>query len=285
MVEIKKLRISITLLLIILMLSSITVYAQKKTGFVVVNKTGAWESDDPLDIRSKSMKGYAYIEFEYSNAILGSWQSNIEIILTGEAGDRIVGAYIIEIPELRFKIEYYKILCPGMFMNIGEKISNELKIVVGDKVMYDKNQTASWPYTTRLNTRIYYSIWRSSNNTLTIVVQDYYGSIFKNLSIFWSMNLTYTGKPLTLKIKLWKNSGKPSQISSYIYFNDVVENKIYKEMLGIKKLNIGTSVMFYTSLGFLIIALIANIFSKNLTRGEKTEEMEKSVKKKKRKKK
>jgi len=268
-------RIVTTSIIIILVLLTLpAIYGQDEAGFVVSNKVGIWESEDPTDIRSGNTDGYSEIEFLYPGAVLGSWQSNIEITLSSESGDMVIGAFIVQVPEIGFKIEYYESLKPGSILGIGQVISNELRIYLDGEQVYYRNATATWPYDTRLNTRIYYSLWRSGEDTLSIIVQDYYGKIYENSSIYWSANITYTGEPLNLKILVWKKSNGKSQISSYLYFNDVVENEVYTEKLEVKKLNIDMSIMFYTSIGFLIIALVSNIFSKNLMRKEETEVVE-----------
>ncbi len=277
--------VTASIIIVLILLTLPAIYGQDDTGFVVSNKVGVWESEDPVDIRSGNTEGYSEIEFLYPDAVLGSWQSNIEITLSSEGGDKVIGAFIVQVPEIGFKIEYYESLKPGSILGIGQVISNELRIYLGGEQVYYRNATATWPYDTRLNTRIYYSLWRSSEDTLSIIVQDYYGKIYENSSIYWSANVTYTGEPLNLKILVWKKSNGKSQISSYLYFNDVVENEVYTEKLEVKKLNIDMSIMFYTSIGFLIIALVSNIFSKNLMRKEETEVVEEKKPEKKRKKK
>ncbi len=285
----KRIGIAVTVFILLLMMLQIThsiVMAEENKDFIVKEEVGKWEKKSATEMQTAKEKGMAKLVLEYTNADLESWQGNIQLSLSGEAGDKIYGSYIVEIPESNFSIEYRKVLYPGFFMGIGDKKSIELRIIYNGNILYSKNETATWPFFPRLDTRIYYSIWRRNLNTLGVIVQDYYGHIFDNLSVFWTGNITYIDKPQTLRIIVTKNSEKPSQLSSYLYYNDVVEGKKYETKLNAKILSIDTSIMFYTSIGFLLIALTANIFSKSLTKKveKPPAEVKKPQKKKKRKK-
>lgn len=279
---------AIAVTLIFMMLSTIAIYtasADKNKDFIVSEIIGKWEASKSTEIRTAKEAGMSKLVLEYPDVVLGSWQGNIQLSLTGDHRDTLYGKYIVEIPELNFSIEYDKKVIPDIFIGIGGRKSNELTVKYNGKVLYSKNETAKWPFGTRLDTRIYYSIWRNNTDTLGILLQDYYGAILSNISIFWEGNITYAGYPLTLRIVVIKDSKKPAQLSSYLYYNDVVEDKVYRENLNIKTLDIGTSIMFYTSIGFLLIALIANVFSKRLKEGKREEIAEvKETPKKKRKK-
>ena len=285
---IRAVNITVTTFILLILLFQITqnvVLAEGNKDFIVKEKIGKWDKAKTTEMQTAKEKGIAKLVLEYPNANLGSWQGNIQLSLSGESGDKISGKYIIELSELNFTIEYSETLYPGIFMGIGDRKSIELKIKHGDKILYLRNETATWPFSPRLDTRIYYSIWRRNTDMLGIIVQDYYGHIFENLSVFWTGNITYNGQPLTLRIIVVKNSEKNAQLSSYLYYNYVVEGKKYEGELSVKPLSVDTSIMFYTSIGFLLIAIIANIFSKSLTKTaqEKAPKPAQPKKKKKRK--
>ena len=281
-----RIKITITILLaaILLISSYILVYSQEG-GFIVKEKKGEWEKISDIEIRSKKTAGENTITLEYPKAILGSWQGNIDIDISGETGDNITVIYVVEIDEIGFKIEYYENYIPGSIGPIGEWRRNRLTIYLNNTIMFDKIEEANWPFDTRLNTRIYYTLYRSGDDTLKIVVQDYYGDIYKDKSIYWSNETYYSGNEVNLRIRISKYSKKPSQIISYLFFNDVIENEIYTEELNVKKLNVDMNALFYLSLGFLIAALAVNIFTKILTPKEEVKREEKVKTKKRRKKK
>ena len=265
----RSVNITVTTFILLILLFQTTqnmVLVEGNKNFIVKEKVGKWDKATAIEIQTAKEKGTAKLVLEYPNVDFGSWQGNIQLSLSGETGDKVSGRYIVELLELNFTIEYSETLYPGIFMGIGDKKSIELEIKHNDKILYFRNETATWPFSPRLDTRIYYSIWRRNDNMLGIIVQDYYGHIFENLSVFWTGNITYAGQPLTLRITAVKNSGKPAQLSSYLYYNDIVKGKKYEGELNIKPLSIDTSIMFYTSIGFLLIAIVANIFSKSLTK-------------------
>jgi hypothetical protein len=270
----------ITLLITIILTSTHNIVYSQEGGFIVKEKLGEWEVVSDVEIRSGRTSGESLLIMEYPKAILGSWQGNIDVDASGEPGDNITILYTVEIEEIKFKIEYYESYVPGYFGPIGEKRMNRLTIYLADIIVYNKIEVATWPYDTRLNTRIYYTIYRSGEDSLRLTVQDYYGQINENKSIYWSDEILYNGNEVTLRISIWKRSDKPSQIMSYLFYNEVIENEIYEEQFNARKLNIDMNIIFYLSLGFLVVALSANIFTRVLTPKVEIRKEEKPIRKK-----
>lgn len=255
----------------LLIVLSMVICGQAKSihceDFVIEEIVGGWEEYTPTKAISKYSAGASKIVLVARNVSLGSWSSNIHVVLIGTEGDLIESAYLVEIPELGFKIEYRKNLVVGGALGMGEVKSIRLSIALKGEVMYVKNVTARWPFENRLDTRIYYSIWRVANaSKLNIVVQDTYGDLHEHVGVYWRHSVDYLGTPLTLKIAIAKNSSKESQLISNVYFNEVVPNASYDENRPIPMLDIGTMELFYASLSFLVIAIVVNVVARTIPR-------------------
>lgn len=253
--------IVIALIIILTLANSIpTIYSQ--TEFRVVDFTGEWDLMEKDHIKSKASRGYTYIVLEEANVVLGSWFTTIDLTLTGQHGDKIQGAYIIEIPEMNLTLKYIEEYSPGSFFDFGYSRKNTLTITIGDKPVYTSMEEANWPFDTRLNTRIYFGIWRVDKDNLAIQITDYYGEINSNRSVYWFTKIEYHGETLTLRLKLEKKSSVDSTIEAYLYYNEVERDKIVGGEVEVRLLSIDSAALFYASLGFLIIAIIANFTSR-----------------------
>ena len=237
------------------------VYAQEE--FHVKDYKGEWDITEKDHIKSKSSNGYNYIELEEDGVVLGSWLTTIDLDLSGEQGDTITGKYIISIPELNFTLKYIEEYRPGWYLDIGAERVNNLIVSINDSKLYSLTDNAKWPFDTRLNTRLYFGIWRIDKDHLEIKLTDYYGKINENKSIYWNYKIKYNGETLTLLIRIEKDSSKKSVLEAYLYYNNLERDKIIGQEIEIRLLSIDSAALFYLSLGFLIIAIVANFTSRS----------------------
>lgn len=252
----------VILAIIIIVLSVIPYHAYSQNEFKIIDFTGEWEIAEPDHLKSKPSSGHSYIVLEYSNIVLGSWLTTIDLTATGQQGDTIEAKYTISITELNFTLTYLEKYTPGWIFDIGSNRKNELKIQLNGETIYTKYDEASWPFDTRLNTRIYFGIWRSDKDNLVIRITDYYGQINGNRSIYWTQKIGYNGESLTLTLRIDKESKLESTVEAYLYYNSVERDKIIGEDIEVRLLNIDSAALFYASLGFLIIAIVANFTSR-----------------------
>ena len=249
-------------LITFLVIAILTPHIYSQTEFRVVDFTGEWELMEKDHIKSKPSSGYTYIVLEEADVVLGSWFTTIDLTLSGTEGDMIDGAYIIEIPELNLTLQYVEEYRPGTFLDFGYYRKNILTVTIGERKVYNSMDEANWPFDTRLNTRIYFGIWRIDKDSLAIQITDYYGDINSNRSVFWSTKIGYNGEALTLRLKLEKKSSAESTLEAYLYYNEVERDKIIGEEVEVRLLSIDSAALFYASLGFLIVAIVANFTSR-----------------------
>jgi len=271
---------AILVMVIIIALSMIPHQVYSQNEFKIVDFTGEWEVAEPDHIKSKPSSGHSYIVLEYSNVVLGSWLTTIDLTATGQQGDTIETKYTIDIPELNFTLTYLEKYNPGWIFDIGSRRKNELKIELNGEIVYNIYDEADWPFDTRLNTRIYFGIWRIDKDNLEIRITDYYGQINGNRSIYWTQKIGYNGESLTLTLRIDKNSQAESTVEAYLYYNTVERDKIIGENIEVRLLNIDSAALFYASLGFLIIAIVANFTSRTWKYYEKKLEKPEEPKKK-----
>ena len=266
--------------ILVTLLVSLATYGYAQEPFRVVDFTGEWEVMNRDHLKSKPSSGQTYIVIEEDNVVLGSWYTTIDLSLSGSQGDMIDAKYILEMPEIGFRITYIERYSPGGILDIGFYRYNELRIEMGGEVEYLKTDEARWPQDTRLNTRIFFGTWRIDKDNIVIEVTDYYGEINSNRSIYWSKKIPYNGESLSLIIKIEKNSGKDSVVEAYLYYNEVERDKIIGPDVEIRLLSIDSAALFYASLGFLIVAIVANFTSRTWRYYEAKLEAEKLAKKK-----
>lgn len=255
-------RYTVYAIITILFIAILIPHVYSQTEFKVVDFTGEWDLMEKNHIKSRPSSGYTYIVLEESNVVLGSWFTTIDLSLTGTQGDKIEGAYIIEIPELNLTLKYGEEYVPGGFFDFGYSRKNSLIITIGNVDVYTLVEEADWPFDTRLNTRIFFGMWRIDKDNLAIQITDYYGDINSNRSVFFFKRIGYNGEALTLRLILEKRSNSESTIEAYLYYNEVERDKIIGEEIEVRLLSIDSAALFYASLGFLIIAIVANFTSR-----------------------
>ena len=232
--------------------------------FIIKEKIGEWEEVNPVEVVSGMNSGESRVILEYRNMVLGGWFSNIDIDLTGSEGDIVVGEFSVIIPELNIEIRYFEERRIGGFLGSGGYVNSNLRVIINGGTRYELSDYTVWPLVNRLDTRIYFGIWRISEDRIILNIEDYYGDLGNNLSIYYRVELDYDGSEVTLLMEISKDSDKPSRIRAFLYFNEVVEGEVFDEG-AIRKLNIDTGILFYTSLGILIIAIIVNFMSRAYT--------------------
>lgn len=232
--------------------------------FKIQEKKGDWKTIEDTFIESSYEKGEAYVVLVANDYKLGGWFGSININLKTETGNNITGYIKIYIQELDIEITYYESYIPGT-MGFGDKISNKLIIRAGENIKTYVDHGES-PYDSRLNTRLYFSIL-NVNGTVHVIVQDPYGdSGYGPLKIYYEGNVSYTGIPVNLNIKVYKNSGdKDGSIECSLFLNDIEDGKIYENAF-VKNIDYGLNDLFYLSLDFLIIAIAFNLIASKVRR-------------------
>jgi hypothetical protein len=256
-------RTVLTALLIIALLITQSTIVQAGI-FKIQEKEGNWKTVEDTFVESSYEKGEAYVVLVANDYKLGGWFGSININLKTESGNNITGYIKIYIEELGIEITYYESYIPGT-MGFGDKISNKLIIKVGNDTKTYTDYKES-PYDSRLNTRLYFSIL-NVNGTVYVLVQDPYGaSGYGPLKIYYENNVSYTGIPVNLNIKVYKNSGDESgSIECSLFLNDVEDGKVYDKPF-VKNIDYGLNDLFYVSLDFLIIAIAFNLIASRIRR-------------------
>jgi len=252
---------------------------EKKTWFRIVREVGGWSKIENTTFESNYSKGIALLEICRSDLILGSWSTSIYINLDSKGG-YAYGYVNITIPELKLEILYSKTVNDSGFLGIGGFITNSLIIKLNSAKVYELRESSTWPFKNRLDTRIYITLWRLNETTLSVVVEDYYGKINDRLSIHWSKDFNYHGEPLTILMTIYKDSINDAKISVDLYFNKIIEDKIYNKAPVVSKLDYGSSTLFNITMGILLILLTIHIlFRPSKERAEEGVKVRKAKKK------
>ena len=219
-------------------------------SWVLSKKVGKWEKTEITNIETKKGAETCELEFKATNVTLGAYETTFVIDLQGSGV--ITGELTLEIIELGFKIRYLERYKPAALW-IGEEIHNELEIIVDGERKVFVNQSAKWPYQTRLNERLYIWIWRSSNDKLTWVITDGYMQK-TNGQLYYTGNITYYGEPLTMLLKAKKivENGEGKLTANLIY-NEIDSTGELHEKYELKTMDYGFNAFFYASLSLSLI--------------------------------
>jgi len=263
-------------IIVIVMISVLMIGNVYAGVFRVVNKSGDWDTIGDKIIKSKYEIGKAYVYLAAYDYVLGGWFGSLDINLYTETGNNITGYIEVGVKELNISITYIESYIPGTY-GLGDKISNTLIINVNGTKKIFKSSAVS-PFDSRLNTRIYFSIENIGGN-LSILVQDPYGKTGYKKQVFVDIKIPYDKTPVTLYIKVYKDSGNAKgRIECPLFINDVEDNKVFKK-ISIKTVDYGLNALFYLSMGFLVIAIAFNIIAGRIQKEYPSPAKEKGKKK------
>jgi len=270
------------LMLLILLLPIISVYGQA-TSWVIVERSGEWEKVEPEHLETKMNNQDATITFQASNIKLGYYRTTFVIDLSGSG--IIYGELLFEIKELKFTIKYCEYYKPS-FLGISDYINNTL-YVRADEYEYHLSNDANSPLDSRLNTRLYIWIWRSSEEEVSWIISDGYIQKDGFGNIYLNGTLPYHGEELSFTLMARKHvkSGE-GKLNAYLIYNEIDSSGNVFEDFELSTLDYGFNSLFYASLSFFIVVITGQLLHKILLREMKIEtevkETRKKVKRKKR---
>ena len=234
------------------------------TSWVIISRSGNWEDVSPNHLATALDSLPAEVQLRASHIKLGYYRTTLKIDLSG-SGKTIFGEICFEIKEINFKIIYREVYKPG-FLGLGDYINNTLIVLAGSD-RYVLTGHAESPFNSRLNTRLYLWIWRSSLDRISWVLSDAYMQKSGVNHIYLNGSISYDGQDLTLdlSVKKWVQNGQ-GRLVAYLVYNEIDSSGTVFEDFKLTTLDYGFNSFFYASLSLFIVVIIGQVLHKILLR-------------------
>jgi len=226
-------------------------------AFRIESQVGEWINISDFIVESGSDRGEARIKLYADDYRLGSWTISYDINIDVEPGGDAEGWIKLSIPELGLEVFYYE-----WYWNGGiepDKIANNLTIWIDGEKVYSLYDSATEPFDSRLNMRMYMAI-ANVGGEVTLLVRDEYGEYGGGEAVFYREVIEYDGTPVTFTIEVYKNSEYVSSIEVPFVLNTPRDSIIFEE-IELQTLDYSVNAIFSLSLVFLVGAITFNLLS------------------------